>query len=135
MKTYEFDEVEAFAEERIHIYPGLAEMEAARRDAISRQGSPGWRSYIARVGGELAAWGRMHTKSGIASLSGAGTAPSHRGKGAQTALLRHRISEAGQLGCDLLASQAEPGTTSQRNMEREGFRVAYNKAIWTDPRK
>ncbi len=134
VRTYEFDEVETFAEQMVRIYPCLSdeEREGRRRDAISRQGSPGWRCYLAWFGGELAAWARMYTKNGAASFSGAGTSPHLRRNGTQTALLRQRILEARDMGCDLLVSQAAPGSTSQRNMEREGFRVAYNKAIWTD---
>lgn len=137
VRTYEFDDVEAFAEQLAHVYPSLPdeEKEVLERDAISRQGGPGWRCYVAWFDGELAAWGRMYVKGGVASFSGAGTNPRLRRNGTQTALLRQRTSEAEALGCDLLVSQAEPGSTSQRNMEREGFRVAYNKAIWTNSRK
>lgn len=33
-------------------------------------------------------------------------------------------------GCDVAAVVVEPGSKSQRNAEREGFRVAYTRTKW-----
>ena len=45
----------------------------------------------------------------------------------QTALLRARMSAAVQAGCEYAVVVTQGGTTSQRNVERLGFRVAYSK--------
>jgi GNAT superfamily N-acetyltransferase len=68
-------------------------------------------------------------EGGVAWLSGAGVVPASRGRGLQGALLRARLAWAASRGCDLAASATEPGTASQRTLERCGFRVAYPKAI------
>jgi hypothetical protein len=50
--------------------------------------------------------------------------------GCQTALLYRRIRDAALAGCDLLVSQCNPGTDSQRNQLRTGFRIAGSKSWW-----
>ena len=50
-----------------------------------------------------------------------------RGRGTQNALLHARLSAAIQIGCTLATSGTPPGTSSHRNMERHGFRVAYTR--------
>jgi len=40
--------------------------------------------------------------------------------------LRH----AKEQGCDLAMMCAAPGSTSQRNAERQGFRIAYTRIKW-----
>ena len=37
---------------------------------------------------------------------------------------------AHQQGCDLAMMVAEAGSESQRNAERQGFRVAYTRMKW-----
>jgi ribosomal protein S18 acetylase RimI-like enzyme len=66
---------------------------------------------------------------GVASLSGAGVLPEHRGRGLQLALVRARLAWAARRGCEVAASAVEPGGRSQRNLESAGFRVAYAKAV------
>jgi ribosomal protein S18 acetylase RimI-like enzyme len=63
----------------------------------------------------------------IFALGGAGTLPEYRGRGLQTALLRARMAAAAVAGCEYSAVVTQGGTTSQRNAERLGFRVAYSK--------
>lgn len=72
---------------------------------------------------------------GIALLAGASTIPSGRGLGAQAMLLAARLAEARRRGCELAMMVARPGTTSQRNAERRGFRVAYTRTKWRLPRR
>lgn len=65
---------------------------------------------------------------GQASLLKASTRLTFRGRGVQTALLHHRLALAAAAGCDLATVQTQPGSASQRNVERQGFRLAYTKA-------
>lgn len=63
----------------------------------------------------------------VVALCGAGTLAGYRGRGLQTALLRARMAAAIEAGCEYAAIVTQGGTTSQRNAERLGFRVAYSK--------
>ncbi|MFZ0286278.1 MAG: GNAT family N-acetyltransferase, partial [Terriglobales bacterium] len=56
------------------------------------------------------------------------TLPEFRGLGLQTALLRRRMKAAQKAGCEYAVIVTQGGTTSMRNAERLGFRVAYSKA-------
>ena len=67
---------------------------------------------------------------GLGYLANAATLPAMRGRGCQTALLARRIADAAAAGCDTIASLAEFGSGSQRNLERAGLRVAYTQAVW-----
>lgn len=64
----------------------------------------------------------------IVALFGAGTLPEFRRRGLQTALLRRRMEAAQKAGCEYAVIVTLGGTTSMRNAERLGFRVAYSKA-------
>jgi GNAT superfamily N-acetyltransferase len=54
-------------------------------------------------------------------LGAAATVPAARGRGVQTALVRHRLRLAAEAGCDLVGVTASVGTTSARVLQRCGF--------------
>lgn len=66
----------------------------------------------------------------VALLAGACTVPEARRRGAQNALLAARLRHAAERGCDVAAMGAAPGSGSQRNAERNGFRVVYTRLKW-----
>jgi hypothetical protein len=90
------------------------------------------RCYIAFVNGEPAAHAVMQISNRTATFGFGATLERYRGHGCQLALLRARLADASKAGCDLAIVQASPGSTSQRNIERVGMRVAFTKAIWSE---
>ena len=92
--------------------------------------SPGTVCFLAEIDGALAATGAIAMHEGVALLAGASTIPEFRGRGAQNALLQARIAYAATNGCDLAQIVAQPGSASQRNAERQGFRIAYTRGKW-----
>lgn len=92
--------------------------------------SPRLVSFLVERGGEAIATGSLGVHEGVALLGGASTIPEARGRGAQNALFTARLAEARSRGCDVALMCAEPGTTSQKNAERNGFRVAYTRVKW-----
>jgi len=86
--------------------------------------------FVAEIDGVAIAAGAMHLRDGIAHLAGASTVPEGRRRGAQLALLDHRLKYAAAHGCDLAMMGALPGSGSQRNAERNGFRIAYTRLKW-----
>jgi ribosomal protein S18 acetylase RimI-like enzyme len=78
---------------------------------------------------EPAGAGSLAIHAGVAELFGASVRPSCRGRGVQTALMQARMAAAVTAGCDLIAVHTDPGSASQRNVERAGFRLAYTKAV------
>jgi GNAT superfamily N-acetyltransferase len=84
--------------------------------------------FFAWVNGQPAGGGAMFVHEGAAVLGGASTRPAFRKSGVQRALLQARLAAARRAGCDLAVSMTEPGSDSQRNMERAGFQLAYTKA-------
>ncbi len=90
----------------------------------------GWRLYVARVDGRPAGAGLLAEDDDVGYLANASTLPDYRNRGVQTALIAARMADALASGCELVASQAQFGSASQRNLERAGLRVAYTKAVW-----
>ncbi len=86
--------------------------------------------FAVEVDGVMAAAGVMAVHEGVAVLAGASTRPAFRRRGAQRALLSARLRAARAGGCDLAMMCASPGSASQRNAERRGFRVAYTRIKW-----
>lgn len=69
----------------------------------------------------------------VAHLAGASTIPESRRRGAQQALLGARLRYAAEHGCTLALMAAAPGSASQRNAERQGFRIGYTRLKWRLP--
>ena len=90
-------------------------------------------SFVAELGGEAIATGALSICEGVAVLAGASTVPEARKQGAQLALLETRLQTAAAQGCDLAMMCALPGSPSQRNAERQGFRIAYTRIKWRLP--
>lgn len=86
-------------------------------------------SFLARIDGEAVGGGSLLVHRGLALLAGAATLPPYRNRGVHAALHHTRLAAGRRLGCDLAAQGAAPGSTSQRNAERRGFRVAYTRAL------
>jgi ribosomal protein S18 acetylase RimI-like enzyme len=92
-------------------------------------------AFVATIAGKRVACGtglviRVHK---VFALCGAGTLTDYRGRGLQTALLRARMYAAAEAGCEYAVVVTHGGTTSQRNVERLGFRVAYSKVTVIKP--
>jgi len=97
--------------------------ELARVVAYRENGTP----FLVELDGQPIATGDLAIHDGVALLAGASTVPKWRRRGAQNALLESRLLYAKKAGCDLAMFCAEPGSASQRNGERHGFRVAYTR--------
>ncbi|HKQ06738.1 MAG TPA: GNAT family N-acetyltransferase [Blastocatellia bacterium] len=89
--------------------------------------------FLSEIDGQIAGGGGLVRREGIASLGGASTLPAFRNRGGQTALLRARIAFAAERGCEIMMVTTLPGTVSQRNVERQGFRVVYTRSKLTRP--
>jgi GNAT superfamily N-acetyltransferase len=83
--------------------------------------------FLAFVDGIVAGGGGVFASQGVGGLFGASTLPAFRRRGVQSALLETRLAWAVEKGCDLAVSFARPGSVSHRNIERNGFRVAYTR--------
>jgi GNAT superfamily N-acetyltransferase len=100
---------------------GLGRVNAARAEPLS---------FLAELDGNPVAAGSLFLHDGAALLAGASTVPEARRQGAQLALLEARLRFAAGRGCDLAMMGAAPGSGSQRNAERHGFRIAYTRVKW-----
>jgi GNAT superfamily N-acetyltransferase len=86
--------------------------------------------FLAEVDAKPGAAGVLCIHDRVALFGGAATIPELRRRGLQTALLHERMRYAFEHGCDLAMIVAEPGSASQRNTERNGFRIAYTRTKW-----
>ncbi len=87
-------------------------------------------TFVAEMEGRAVACGAglVIPEHKVVALFGAGTLAEFRGRGLHTALLRLRMQLAAQAGCEVAVIVTQGGSSSQRNAERLGFRVAYSKA-------
>jgi GNAT superfamily N-acetyltransferase len=90
----------------------------------------GNRCFLAEVDGKPGAAGVLCMHEGVALFGGSATVPELRRRGLQTALLHERMRYASEQGCNLAMMVALPGSESQRNAERKGFRIAYTRTKW-----
>lgn len=86
--------------------------------------------FLAELEGKPIAAGMLFIYNDVAILAGASTIPESRRNGAQTALLEARLKFAAEQGCKIVIMGASPGSQSQRNAEKNGFRIAYTRTKW-----
>jgi GNAT superfamily N-acetyltransferase len=77
--------------------------------------------------GQPGAAGSLSLHDGVALFGGASTIPELRRRGLQAVLLEARMHYAFEHGYRLAMMVAEAGSQSQRNAERQGFRIAYTR--------
>ncbi|MER5449975.1 GNAT family N-acetyltransferase [Streptomyces sp. NPDC002764] len=85
--------------------------------------------HIALYDGTVAGGGSLRIADGVAQLTGAATAPEHRRRGVQTALLSARLADAAAAGCDIAVVTTQPASKSQQNVQRRGFDLLYTRAV------
>jgi hypothetical protein len=88
------------------------------------------RCFFAERGGAACAIGVYLRVGDAALVDGAATLREHRGMGCQSALIVHRLREAGAHGARYAISRAAAGGTSQRNLEHAGMRVCRRLEVW-----
>lgn len=92
--------------------------------------SDGARPFIAEIDGRAISTGALYIYDDVALLAGASTVPDGRRQGGQSALLKARLRYAFESGCTIAMMGAAPGSQSQRNAEKNGFRIAYTRTKW-----
>jgi GNAT superfamily N-acetyltransferase len=126
-------------------------IDAPEVDVWSRVAATGWSSESAELASVVEGFGRVTGRargahcflayladkpvaaaalclnSDVALLAGASTIPEFRRQGAQLALLEARLRFAAEHGARLAMMVASPGSGSQRNAERQGFRIVYTR--------
>lgn len=103
------------------------------QNALRDLAAAGGRRYLARRDGVVAGGASFRAMDGIALLGGAATAPAHRRKGVQSALLSVRLADAAAAGCDLAVLTTQPASRSHQNAQRQGFDLLYTRAILIKP--
>jgi GNAT superfamily N-acetyltransferase len=129
------DESDAWADALSEGFAGTVGAPPELREiALMILGATGATHFLALADGTPAGGGTLFADASVAFLAGSATRPSHRNRGIHTALLHARLAHARHHGCDLAVMGALPGSGSQRNVERLGFRVAYTRvAFLRDP--
>ncbi|MGA3098828.1 MAG: GNAT family N-acetyltransferase [Bryobacteraceae bacterium] len=89
---------------------------------------PSAQCYLAFEDGEAAGGAALAIGEGLATLFADSAIARFRRRGLHGELIAARLAEAAARGCDMAAACAQPGSVSQRNYERVGFRVVYSKA-------
>jgi len=97
-----------------------------------------WHCFVAYDGAEPVAAGALYESGDSGWLGGAATLPSHRGRGAQGAILAARVERARDRGLRVLVTETgvppdgQPGA-SYRNIVRSGFRPTYVRPNYASP--
>ncbi len=112
----------------------VAPHESFSRDALEQvfvdfADTSSFRRYLACIDGAAAGGASLRVSAGVAQLCGAATVPAYRRRGVHTALLLARLHDAALEGCDIAVVTTQPGSTSQSNVQRQGFTLLYTRAL------
>lgn len=130
VRVTEKDEVELWTQTSFDGWSEFPEYADFFRDlakVAARRKGP---SFLAELDGKPIATGALTIAGDVALLAGASTVPEARRQGAQLALLEERLRYAAAKRCTVAMMVALPGSGSQRNAERHGFRIAYTRTKW-----
>ena len=87
----------------------------------------GARVFLAWADGVAAGTGGVAIVDGVVNCFGDATLEKFRGRGLQAALIHARLAAAVRGGAEMAMVTTMPGTISQRNYERAGYRMAYTR--------
>jgi len=127
--------IRCFGPEELEEYAELAAgVEAWSEERRSRkaanlvhgEGSAAWRHYVGNFDRRPACVASLYTGRDTAYLEWSMTDPDFRRRGCHAAMIRKRLEDAAAAGCDLAFTITDVGTQSGKNLQREGFRLAYN---------
>ena len=124
------DEIDLWAQTASEGWSEFAEVADFLRDLGQVTARSKSLSFLAQLNDAPVATGALTISDDVALLAGASTIPSARRQGAQFALLEGRLRYAAAQGCTIAMMVAQPGSASQRNAERHGFRIAYTRYKW-----
>lgn len=98
-------------------------------------GRPHWHHWGAFDRGRLVSAGILYVHGEVGRLFTAGTLPTHRGRGAQGALLVRRMREARSLGCHWVTAETaddlpDKPNPSVHNLVRLGWRLLHRRPAW-----
>jgi acetyltransferase (GNAT) family protein len=107
---------------------GLADM------MVAALAHPNFRPFAAWDGDEIVATANLYIHGQIGSLNTGATLPTHRNRGAQSALIAARAKEAANAGCRWLCAEtgkpADGNNPSLDNLLRSGLRPLYLRQNW-----
>lgn len=130
VRVTEKDEVNLWAQTSFEGWSEFPEYADFFRDLAKVVAHSKGPSFLAEFEGKPIATGALTIHGDVALLAGASTIPTARRQGAQLALLEGRLRYAANHGCTVAMMVALPGSGSQRNAERHGFRIAYTRTKW-----
>jgi hypothetical protein len=95
-------------------------------------GKPGFRTYLAFDAAKAVAIGTVFVDGGAAWLGFGATLASHRGRGAQSAILAARVKAAMDAGAKFISTEtgiphANEAGPSFKNIQRAGFKLVYER--------
>ncbi|HEX5163343.1 MAG TPA: GNAT family N-acetyltransferase [Steroidobacteraceae bacterium] len=94
-------------------------------------GKPGMRHYVAYDADRPVAAAALACRDGLGYLTFAGTLKSERRRGAQSALIAHRVAVAQALGCTRIVSRTLTMLEdSLANLQRGGFREVFEQEVY-----
>jgi GNAT superfamily N-acetyltransferase len=113
---------------------------AAHASIAATADLPRWRQWLAYDGETPVAAALSFIDVDVGWLGWDATLPEFRGRGAQAALIAHRVNEAAALGCRYITTETatiagSDKDPSYRNYERAGFVLAYERATYVALRK
>ena len=106
--------------------------------AAAAVGRDGWHCFVAYDATQPVAAGALFQSGDAGWLGAAATLPSHRGRGAQSAILAARVERAYELGLRVLVTETgaardgRPGA-SYRNIVKSGFEPTYVRPNYASP--
>ena len=130
VRRIEKDEVDVWADTACEGWSEYAEVADFLRELNQVMAQSEALLFLAELDSKPIAAGALTIAGDVALLAGASTIPAARRQGAQLALLEERLRYAAAQGCTDGMMVTLPGSGSQRNAERHGFRIAYTRTKW-----
>lgn len=127
LRHFGADEIEEFLAVLAELEQQDDEQKAqARLKIIYGEGDSRWRHYVGYIDGTPCCNATTFAAAPFAYLEWAHTLESFRGRGCHSAMIQRRLADAHADGCGFAVAVTDVGNQSSFNLQREGFRLAYN---------
>jgi hypothetical protein len=128
VETFGPDRIDAFVGELDRVYP-----DDDWRGSIGQlrhgEGGDAWRHYIGYEDDRPVSTGKLFSNGESGFLAWWFTHPDFRWRGHQAAGIRQRTADAFEMGCSRAFTVTDFSTQSSMNLQRCGFRLAYNYVL------
>lgn len=134
IRPIEHHQLTTYVDELLDVQETKADVQEQEKAMLLHgEGSADWIHYLAYENDVVCGTATLLVNGRFGYLAWGYTNPAYRGRGIHKMLVRQRVVDAVGHGCETIFSVSDVTNQSGINLQKCGFRLAYNYLIMTSP--